>query len=241
MNAENTKTVITYVLSYDGKDTRTIDFLLQSTHGAWIDIIVQEPHGVYPRQKLYSASLDIYSPSLRHIEVEDNTTFSLYVKDHWYILGGAICQFGWSSAQKRMELFTLCSSHLELVEIDKLPWTLEEERAELAKKYAYDRLSAQNRVLQYPSLEVGELVYDRIEVVQSEEVNVDFLGTKEGRVFNREAPERSWIMAFLYSSSEKETQALKCYVLVDYYRSRPHFACYLLTKSNGTFSVEKGC
>ena len=235
MDTESTKTVIKYVLSYGGTETSTIDFSLEFTHGGWIDIITQEPYGAYTQQKLYSASLGFYSPSLRNIEVDINTTFSLYVKDHWYILGGAICQIGWSSSQKRMELFTLCSSHLELIEIDKLPWTREEEQTEVAKKFA-GSLVSQNLGHKYPFLGAEEPVYTRVELVSTEEVSVDFLGANMGRGYNREVPERSWIMTF-FCYSEEETNYLKCYVLVDYYRKIPYFLGYRLIKRNGVFSV----
>lgn len=188
MDTESTKTIIKYVLSYGGTQTSTIDFSLEFTHGGWIDIITQDT-----QQKLYSANLGYFSPSLRNIEVDINTTFSLYVKDHWYILGGAICQIGWSSSQKRMELFTLCSSHLELIEIDKLPWTREEEQTEVGKKFA-NSLVSQNLGQKNPFLGADEPVYTRVELVSTEEVSVDFLGANMGRGYNREVPGRSWIM-----------------------------------------------
>src|SRR5260221_4683076 len=235
MDTESTKTVIKYVLSYGGTDTSTIDFTLEFTHGDKVEIITQD---AYNPQKLYVAHLYAYSPSLRNIEVDINTTFSVYVKDHSYILGGGICQIGWSSSQKRMELFTLCSSHLELIEIDKLPWTREEEQSELAKNFAYDRLVLHNLGHKYLFLGADEPVYTRVELVSTEEVSVDFMGANMGRGYNREVPERTWIMTFL-CYSEEETNNLKCYVLVDYYRKFPYFVGYRLIERNGVFTVGK--
>jgi hypothetical protein len=38
----------------------------------------------------------------------------IYVKDHWYLFAGGIWQVSWSTSKKVLELYTLCSSNLEL-------------------------------------------------------------------------------------------------------------------------------
>jgi hypothetical protein len=79
-------------------------------------------------------------------------------------------------------------------------------------------------------------VYKKIEVMSSEEVEVDLFGKNLARGFAHVLPERTWIITFLYYP-EDEASAREQYVLVAYYPTLPPYASYRLTKSNGTFSL----
>ncbi len=85
--------------------------------------------------KLYS-----YSPSLRDLRVEDLTVITIYVMDHWYVMAGGIWQVSWFPTEGRYVLYNICASNIELVEIQELLWTQEEEYIEMAKLYAQNCL-----------------------------------------------------------------------------------------------------
>jgi len=232
MSTTRTKTTLAYVLTQEKKNgSATIDFLLQSIDDAWVELLIEEAHS----QKVSTHLLSTYAPSLRGIQVEQHTTFSLYVKDHWYIFAGGIWQVSWSPSHQCLELYLLCSSQIDLVEIEQLPWSAEEERVELAKKYARQQVVA-HFARRFPELTRGEIVFKTIEVMSCEEVRVDLFGEKLGRGFAHELPTQAWIITLLCSPKE-EAPAREQYVLVGYYPSRMPYTCYPLTKTNGTFAV----
>ncbi len=79
-------------------------------------------------------------------------------------------------------------------------------------------------------------VYQKIEVMSSEEVEVDLFGKNLARGFAHVLPKRTWIITFLYYP-EDEASAREQYVLVAYSPTLPPYASYRLTKLNGTFSL----
>ncbi len=141
MNTDRVKTTLAYVLTQSGENgAATLDLLLQSIDDAWVDILIQDAH----QSNVNTYMLSLYSPSLRQIRVEQHTTISIYAKDHWYLLAGGILQVRCSSGRKCLELHTLCSSNIDLIEIEQLPLTPEEEQVELAKKHATNTLIKQS-------------------------------------------------------------------------------------------------
>jgi len=136
-------------------------------------------------------------------------------------------------------LYTLCSSNIDLVEREQLPLTLEEEQVDLAKKYAVNTLMKHSHFVRCFSEGTKEAsTYKKIEVMSSEEVEVDLFGKNLARGFAQVLPERAWIITFL-CSSEDETSAREQSALVAYYPTRPPYASYRLAKLNGTFSLRK--
>lgn len=234
MSTNRTKTALAYVLTQEKKNgNATLDFLLQAIDDAWVELLIEEAHS----HTVSTYLLSTYTPSLRGIRVEQHTTFSLYVKDHWYIFAGGIWQVSWSPSDKCLELYMLCSSQIDLVEIAQLPLSAEEERVELAKKFAHHRLVARAHfVRRFPELATGETAFKKIEVVSCEEVRVDLFGEKLGRGFAHEFPAQAWIITLL-CSPEEEAPAREQYVLVGYYPSLPPYICYRLTKTNGALSL----
>ena len=117
MSTNRTKTTLAYVLTQIKKNGKaSIDFLLQAIDDAWVEILIEEGHS----HEVSTYILSTYTPSLRGIQVESHTTFSLYVKDY-YIFAGGIWQVRWSPSDKRLKLYMLCSTQIDLVEIEQLP------------------------------------------------------------------------------------------------------------------------
>lgn len=127
MAIDDIRAKLVYVLRLPeaGTDVSTIDFLLCSPDDEWITLSC-ETHGA-SESSVTSYKLQRNAPYLRNLRVNEYTVLAIYAMDHWFIIAGGIWQVYWSQTKDGYELYPICASGIELVEVEALPFSQEHE------------------------------------------------------------------------------------------------------------------